>query len=74
MSDKPPSLLPDSVHRCGLQKKGGGVATMLTSICKYCGRKVGDNHRIPASNHVYKHVRVLRRSIAEARPARVTEN
>ena len=47
---------------------------MLTSICKYCGRKVGDNHRIPASNHVYKHVRVLRRSIAEARPARVTEN
>ena len=36
---------------------------MFTSPCKYRGRRVGNNQRSSATNHVYKHVRVLRRGI-----------
>ena len=37
---------------------------MLKTGCPYCGRLVARNQHSPASNHVYKHIRRLRQTLA----------
>jgi hypothetical protein len=36
---------------------------MLKDTCKCCGTRVGRNQLSPASNHMYKHVRRLRKIV-----------